>query len=307
MEKITLICPIHNEEKNIKIFVETFLKIFDKFKEIEFSILFADNNSTDNSYEIIKLMCEKNKKIKYLGYSKNYGVMKSIYTAIHHVNDDACAVFDCDLQDPADLLTQFILEWRKGFKIIYGKRIKREESLIIKILRNIFKKLNYLLKGFNIEVESGAWFLDKRAIDEIKNSIFDPYLPALINNLDFKKKPIMYERKKRKFGKSKFNFFRYLNYAVDGFISGTSQPLRISIFFSFIFGVISLFSAVYFLIAKFIMNIPFAEGIAAIIIINLFSFSLIFFFISIIGEYIGKIYLSENNKMKAKVYKKINF
>ncbi len=306
MEKITVICPIFNEEKNIEIFVKTFSQIFNEYKEIDFSILFADNNSSDNSYEIIKSICEKNSKIKYLRYSKNYGVMKSIYTAIHHVNDDACVIFDCDLQDPANLLGPFISEWKKGFKIIYGKRTKREESFLIGIFRNIFKKLNYLLRGFHVEVESGAWFLDKSAVDEIKNSIFDPFLPGLIYNLDFEKKSIPYERNERKFGKSKFNFFRYLDYAADGFTSGTSRPLRISIFFSFIFGIFSFVSATYFLIAKFILNIPFAEGIAAIIIINLFSFSLIFFFLSIIGEYIGKIFLAENNKSKAKINKKIN-
>ena len=106
MKKITIICPIYNEEKNIKIFVDTFLNIFEKYKEIEFSILFADNNSIDKSSEIIKSFCEKNDKIKYIKYSKNYGVMKTLYTAISQVNDDACSVFDCDLQDPPELIAE---------------------------------------------------------------------------------------------------------------------------------------------------------------------------------------------------------
>ena len=306
MKNITIICPVYNEEENIKIFVATFSQIFEKYKDLSFSILFADNNSTDKSYDLIKAICKNNDKIKYIRYSKNYGVMKSIYAALAHIDSDACCVFDCDLQDPAILLDEFITHWKDGYEIIYGKRVKRIESFHLSVLRIFFKKISFWVRGFNIEIESGAWFFDKNVVSEIKNCDFEPYLPVLINGLDFKKKSVPYERNDRKFGNSKFNIFKYLSYAADGLVSGTTRPLRISIFISFIFALFSFVSSVYFILAKFFLSVVFAEGVAAIIIINLISFSLIFFFLAILAEYVGKIYLSEENKKHAIIKKKIN-
>ena len=175
------------------------------------------------------------------------------------------------------------------------------------MLRNFFKKISSLFRGYTIEIESGAYFLDKDAINEMKKEEFDPFLPAMIQRLSFPKHGVIYDRINRKHGSSKFNFFNYLSYAADGLVSGTIQPLRISVVFSFLFALISFFSAIYFIIAKFLLNILFAEGIAAIIIINLFSFSLLFLFLGILGEYIGKIFLKEQNNKTPLISEKINF
>ena len=127
----------------------------------------------------------------------------------------------------------------------------------------------------------------------------------MINNLDFESKGVEYERIERKRGFSKFNFFNYLSYAAEGLVSGTIKPLRVSVYFSFLFGCISFFSNI-FSYSKVFLKIVFAEGVAAIIIINLISFSLIFLFLGILGEYIGKIYLKDDNKKIPKISEKIN-
>ncbi len=306
MKEITILCPIFNEEENIELFIKNFTQIFKNHPNYKFFILFADNASTDTSSQLLKNICKENKDIKYIRYLKNNGVMKSIFTAIKYVDTDGCAIFDCDLQDDPKLLTEFISNWELNNKIVYGKRIKRKEIFFLGFLRNIFKKLSEILRGYKIEIESGAWFLDKEVIDEIKNQEYDPFLPALISNLNFKSKGIDYKRNERKRGLSKFNFFNYLSYAADGLVSGTIKPLRISIYFSFLFALISFFSAIYFLLAKFYLGIVYSEGVAAIIIINLVSFTLIFLFFGILGEYIGKIYLKDDNKKTPKIYEKIN-
>jgi glycosyltransferase involved in cell wall biosynthesis len=306
MKEITVICPIYNEEKNIKIFFERFLEVFKKINNYKFVILFADNHSTDNSSAIIKNICKRSRRVKYIRYSINNGVMKSIYTAINLVKSDACAVFDCDLQDSPSLLIQFIKNWEKNYKIVFGKRIIRKENIFLSILRSIFKRLNFLSKGYNIEIESGAWFLDKSVIKELKNRKFDPFLPALIDRLSFKKKGIPYKRIGRVSGDSKFNFFSYISYATEGLISGTIKPLKLSVYFSFFFGLFSFLSAIYFILAKFYFKIYFAEGIAAIVIINLTSFALLFLFLSILGEYVGQMYLSDENQKLAVIEQKLN-
>ena len=125
--------------------------------------MFADNNSTDSSREILKKICTERKDIKYIRYAKNNGVMKSLFNAIKHVDTDACAVFDCDLQDDPKLLNEFI-KLGVRIKIIYGKRVRG--NIFLGFLE-IFSKNNYL-RGYEIEIESGAWFLDKEVIQQIR-------------------------------------------------------------------------------------------------------------------------------------------
>ena len=140
MKEITIVCPIFNEEENIKKFIKNFNEIFKNHLNYKFSILFADNASTDFSSRILKKICKENKDIKYIRYAKNNGVMKSLFNTIKHVDTDACAVFDCDLQDDPKLLNEFIKNWELEIKIIYGKRVKRKEIFLLGFLRNIFKK-----------------------------------------------------------------------------------------------------------------------------------------------------------------------
>ncbi len=305
-KKITIICPIFNEENNIIDFYISFIKIFERLPIYDFAIIFADNKSTDGSLKLIEGLCEKDKRISLLAYSKNFGVMKSIYTAISFVETDACAMFDCDMQDPPELILEFINKWMEGNKIVYGKRKLRVESKILYFLRKIQKKLEKFIKGYETNIESGAWFLDKVIINEIKKYPYDSFLPGLISRLGFKSDYVEYSRNIRKKGVSKFNYKLYFSYGIDGLISGTVTPLRISIIFSIIFALLCFFSSIYFLLAKFVLKITFQEGIAAILIINLLSFSIIFFILGIFGEYLGRIYIQKEDQRLAIVEKKIN-
>lgn len=294
-KKIVLICPTYNEIENINIFFERFSKIFnDKLlnEKYEFQLLFADNNSSDGSIDEIKLLSHKYDFVSYLSYSRNFGAMKSIYTAIRNLRDDtdACAVFDCDLQDPPDLIYQFIEAWEKDNKIVYGIRKGRNEKWTLNIFRKIFKKIDIYFRGYEITIESGAWFLDKKIINQFKITSFDQYLPGLLSRFGFKKKGIEYDRNIRERGKTKFGFVNYFSYALDGIFNGSIAPLRISVIFCVLFCSLFFLSSIYFVLAKFFFGIEFDEGIAAIAIINLFGFSIIFLILSILCEYAGRIY-----------------
>ena len=305
-KKITIICPVFNEEKNINDFYDTFCKIFEKLSNYDFRIMFADNKSTDNSLKLIEEISVKDKKVSLLGYSKNFGVMKSIYTAISFVEADACAIFDCDMQDPPELILELINKWEVGNKIVYGKRKSRTETKTLHFLRKIQKKIEKFVKGYDTNIESGAWFLDKVVVEEIKKYPYDSFLPGLISRLGFKSDYVEYVRNIRKKGLTKFNYKLYFLYGIDGLISGTITPLRISIVFSIFFAILCLISSVYFFLAKFIFKIIFQEGIAAVLIINLLSFSIIFFILGIFGEYLGRIYIRNEDQRLAIIEKKIN-
>jgi dolichol-phosphate mannosyltransferase len=210
------------------------------------------------------------------------------------------------MQDPPELILELISKWESGNKIVYGKRKLRTENKTLHFLRKIQKKLEKLIKGYETNIESGAWFLDKIVVDEIKKYPYDSFLPGLISRLGFKSDYVEYLRNVRKKGITKFNYKLYFLYGIDGLISGTITPLRISIVFSIFFAILCLISSIYFFLAKFVFEIIFQEGIAAVLIINLLSFSIIFFVLGIFGEYLGRIYIRNEDQRLAIIEKKIN-
>jgi dolichol-phosphate mannosyltransferase len=259
-----------------------------------FEYLFLDNCSTDNTLEIIKSISKLRSDVNYISYIKNYGAMHSIYSGIAYSlgKADGITIFDCDLQDPPSLLTEFLESWEEGYYFIYGKRESRIEIYTLTLLRNAYRMLERKINGYQVDIESGAWFLDQKIVEIIaKNTKFDPYLPGLLSRVSYKSKSIPYDRKARKHGYSKFNFFGYLAYSRDGIFSGSITPLRVSVISGLFLFVLGVLCAVYFLFAKFYLKIQFSEGVAALLILMLLMFSFTFLILGIIGEYVGKIYI----------------
>ncbi len=306
---ITILCPVFNESENVEDFYSRFMEVLPPLlNAYKFDFLFADNCSTDDTFEKLKLMHECNGNVRIIKYSRNFGVMKSIYTGIINTQSDAVAVFDCDLQDPPELLPEFIREWEKGAKIAYGIRRTRDEHVILNVLRRIYRKIESFFKSYEIEIESGAWLIDSRVVDELrKNKRFEPYLAGLIGRLGFQTAGIPYDRKRRLKGHSKFPLHSYFSYATDGLVSGTVAPLRISIIAGAFFSLASFLVAIYFIIARFFLDAPFASGVAAAIVIVLFGFGLNFIFLGIIGEYIGRLYLERETSEPAIIDEKIDY
>ncbi|QDM17960.1 glycosyltransferase family 2 protein [Tardiphaga sp. vice278] len=296
LRRITIFCPVYNEEENVGPFHETFSRVIAPLRsKYEFDFLFADNCSEDSTFEKLSALSEQHGEIGVIRYSRNFGVMKSIYTGILSSTGDAVAVFDCDLQDPPELLLRFISAWEAGAKIAYGKRRSREEPKLITVLRRSFRWLESKFQKNRIEIESGAWFLDRRIVSELrKRNRFEPYLAGLLSRLGFASVGIEYDRRQRELGTSKFNIRSYFSYATDGIVSGTVLPLRLAVWLGVAISTISFLAMIFFLFDKFLFGGNFAAGVAANIIITLFNFGINFIFLGIIGEYVGRIYLERD-------------
>lgn len=297
---ITILCPVYNESDNVDRFVREFMCAINLVdKRYSFEFLFADNCSTDDTVKRLLRLQSLHSNIRIIKYSRNFGVMKSIFTGILNSNTNACAVFDCDLQDPPELIVDFVNQWEAGAKVVYGVRRKRDEGSLIAILRNVFRNIETFFKGYKVNLESGAWFLDARVIQELRKVPFEPYLAGLIARLGFKSIGVPYDRRKRLYGESKFGFVKYFSYARDGLVSGTIAPLRLAVLFGIIFSLLSFLFGLYFIYAKLFLNINFAAGMAGLIVIVLFGFGLSFFLIGIVGEYVGRIYLEKESSQFA--------
>lgn len=296
---ITILCPVYNEVENIDNFYTTFNNYTKDIVNYKFNFVFTDNHSTDGSFDVIKKLSAMHPNVRGYRFSKNFGYMKSIYTGFTNSGDDACVIFDCDLQDPPFLISNFIKSWESGYKVIYGKRSIRVESQSLGFLRAAYRKFENFVKGYKVEIESGTWFLDKQVIDELKKIQFDPYLPGLISRLGFSTIGIDYQRLAREKGTAKGNIPLYLAYARDGLVSGTITPLRLMAVFGALVSLISFVLMFYFLFAKLFLGAPFASGVAALSIITLFGFGINFIFLGVLGEYIGRIYMERESRHAA--------
>ena len=143
MKKISVCIPVLNEEKNILVAYEEITNLFkSEIPDYQYEIIFTDNNSQDQTENIIEKICEEDKFVKYLRFKYNLGYDKSIMEGYKVCTGDAAIVIDCDLQDPVEIIREFILEWQKGFDLVYGIRKERNENFIIVFLRNFFLSFN---------------------------------------------------------------------------------------------------------------------------------------------------------------------
>lgn len=318
MEKklISIVTPVYNEEETINYYFDKIFSEINKLKEnFDFEIILSDNNSSDNTFAVIKQKAKEFKNIKAYKLSKNYGYQKSLWTAICQSRGDAIIPIDCDLQDPPELLETFIEQWKKGYKIVYGVRTSRKENFLktkkivdFPMMRNIFYWLLNKISEDKIPRNVGDFMLlDRIIVDKIK-SINDQniYLRGVIFSLGFKRKSINYERKARKYGNTKFYFTKSLKLAVDGIVGLSSLPLRIASIFGVIIASVTLLLSIFFILSKFMFDINYPAGLTTIIVLVLFGISLNALFLGIIGEYLSRIYDQQKNRPITIIEERIN-
>ena len=299
MKKISICIPVLNEEKNILIAYEEIKKLFKiSISNYEYEIIFTDNSSDDESENIIKKICEKDKFVKYVRFKNNVGYDKSIMEGYKVCTGEAAIVIDCDLQDPVELIKDFISEWEKGYDLVYGIRKKRNENMIISILRKIYYKLMNTNSINNYPLDAGDFrIIDKKIINYFKddNSLF-PYMRGITFYFSKNSKGIEYNRDERKRGTSKLGIYNTFTYAINALIEET--PIFIRFFGRFV--LFFSLSTFLFTVINMLSNFNFMAFFNNVILV---IFSIITIFLSIVGEYVLRIYL-HLKKTKTIIYDK---
>ena len=162
---ITIICPFYNELETLPIFYSKIITILENEKNYNFEIIFVDNASNDGSLEKLKdlildnIETKNNIKIKIISFTRNFGYQKSLLAGYKYSSGDASIVIDTDLEDPPELISQFLNKWSEGYDVVYGKRVDREENILIKNLRNYFYKLLTVSADFKINDQMAEFCL----------------------------------------------------------------------------------------------------------------------------------------------------
>lgn len=310
VKKISIITPCFNEEENVDELYERIKSVLQNFKnKYKYEHIFIDNASTDLTVEKIKILSKKDKNVKLIVNSRNYGHIRSPFYGLMQAKGDAVMLLCSDLQDPPELIPDFIKKWEDGYKIVIGQKVSSKENRLMFLIRKLYY---YLIRKFS-EIEqvqnfTGFGLYDKRII-EILKTINDPYpyFRGLISEIGFERAIVEYEQPVRKRGKTKNNYYTLYDMAMTGFVNHTKVPLRLAVFIGIFTGIFSFIIALFYLVYKLIYWETFAAGTAPLVIGIFFIGSIQLFFIGIIGEYIGAIYTQVKNRPLVIEKERINF
>ncbi|MBR7131485.1 MAG: glycosyltransferase family 2 protein [Lentisphaeria bacterium] len=310
MKKISIASSCWNEAENILPFYERCKLELDRHPEYDYEFVISDNLSTDGTREILREIAAKDPKFKVILNANNFGHIRSPFNALLNASGDLVFYLCSDLQEPPEMLTEFLKKYEEGCKVIAGVRSGTRASLLMECLRGIYYKM---LKKFSpsddlIERFTGFGLYDRCFMDALKK-YHDPYpyFRGLVSEIGFKRCEVPFIQEKRKHGKTKNNFFTLYDMAMTGFVNHTKLPLRLAVFSGFFIAFLSLLVALGYFIYKLCNWDNFQVGMAPLVI-GLFFFSAVqLIFIGILGEYIGAIYTQVKNKPLVIEEERINF
>lgn len=292
MKTISILIPAYNEEAVLdKLFVRL-TDLARTHKSHDFEFLFVNDGSKDKTLEIIKEYAEKDSRVSYVNFSRNFGKEIAMIAGLDHVRGDATVIIDADLQDPPELIPDMITLWEEGYDDVYAKRRSREgETWLKKQTSRLYYKSLQRLTSIPIQEDTGDFrLLDRRVVEALK--LFresERNTKAMFSWVGFNKKEILYDRDPRAAGETKWNYLKLINLAIDGITSFTTAPLRIS---TVIGAVVSVATFLYliFLVFRTIFFGTDLAGYPSMMAVILFLGGVQLLSLGIIGEYIGRIF-----------------
>ena len=298
MKKISIIIPAYNEEESLPFLYERLERLMDSISNYEFEILFVNDGSKDNTLNLIKEYREKDNRISYVDFSRNFGKEIGMIAGLDYATGDAVIFMDADLQDPPELIPEMIKYWEEGYDDVYAQRKSRAgETFLKKFTSKMYYKVLQALTPVPIQKDTGDFrLLDRRCVNALKKlRETDRNSKSMFSWIGYKKKAVFYDRDPRVAGKTKWNYKKLIDLAIDGITSFTTSPLRISTYIA-IPTFLALFVYFIYVIIKCIrFNIAIQAFQATILLILFFSGIQILLF-GIIGEYLGRIFNASKNR-----------
>lgn len=292
MKKISLLIPAYNEQDVLSPLYERLDKLANSSSGYNFEFLFINDGSLDETLEIIKKLSKKDERVSYINLSRNFGKEIAMIAGLDHVTGDATVIIDADLQDPPELIPKMIKLWEDGYDDVYAKRNSREgETWLKKASSQLFYRILQKSTNIPIQIDTGDFrLLDRRCVEALKQiRESERYTKGMFSWIGYKKKEISYDRDPRIAGKSKFNYLKLINFAIDGITSFTTSPLRISSIIGFIISLIAFIFIAVIVFKTLIFGDP-VSGYPSLMAVILFLGGIQLVSLGIIGEYIGRIF-----------------
>jgi len=286
---VTVVVPTYNEQENIPLVYQRLTDLFkNKLSQYNLEILFIDNCSTDSSREQILALTKEDKCVKAIFNARNFGFSRSTFYGLTQATGDCAILMFADMQDPPELIPEFLAEWEAGYKIVIGvKSRSRENPIMFQVRRIYYFLLRKISEIEHIEQYNGFGLYDRSFIKVIKNLDDSlPYLRGIVAELGFRRKEIPYIQEKRQHGKTKFNFIKLYDVAMLGITSYSKVVMRLATLIGFFVAIISLAVATFTFVYKIFHWDAYPIGNAAISIGVFFFGAVQLFFVGLLGEYV---------------------
>jgi glycosyltransferase involved in cell wall biosynthesis len=310
MKLISVVSPCYNEEGNVKALTDRVRTLFAQLPQYRYEHILADNNSSDATVEILRGIAALDPNVKIIVNTRNFGHLRSPQHAIMEAQGDAVVVLLSDLQDPPELILEFIREWEAGFPVVVAvKSTSDENGLMYKIRSGYYKMVARLTDVNVLEHFTGFGLYDRKVIEVLRKDFRDPYpyFRGQIAEIGFPQKILYYNQKRRASGITKNNFYSLYDMAILGITNLSKVPLRLVVFGGFISAALSLFAGFAYLIAKLIFWNSFELGLAPTMVGLFFLGSVQLISLGIIGEYVGSIHTLVQNRPLVTEKERVNF
>ncbi|KAB8054796.1 glycosyltransferase [Janthinobacterium rivuli] len=305
---ISIVTPCYNEEENIDELYQRIAAVMATLP-YDYEHICIDNASTDGTVKRIKELAAQDKRVKLIVNARNFGHIKSPYYAIQQSNGDACVLIASDLQDPPEMIIEFVKKWEEGFKTVLAVKPESEESSVMFFLRKSYYRLiTKISEVALVQNATGAGLFDRAVID-ILRTIDDPYpyFRGLLCEIGFPIATVPFKQPRRQRGVTKNNFYTLYDIGMLGITNHSKVPLRLMAMSGFFLAFLSLLVAFMFFVAKLLFWDSFQLGTAPILIGIFFFGAIQAFFIGVLGEYIGSIHTQVRKMPLVVELERVNF
>ena len=309
MKLVSVVTPCFNEEGNVREVYERVRGVFQKLPQYACEHVFIDNASTDGTVEELRRIASADPAVRVILNRRNFGQERSPYHAVLQTRGDAVIVLASDLQDPPEMIEQFVQRWEQGFKVVLGVKRTTQESATMALLRKSYYRMMERLSDVRLIQHATGFGLYDRAFIDLLRTLDDPYpyTRGLVAEFGFEAATIPYDKPARKRGVTKNNFYTLYDLAMAGMTSHSKVPLRIATIVGFSLSALSFLTAIGYFVYKLIFWNRFAVGVAPIVIGIFLSFSVQLFFLGILGEYVAVIHARVMHRPRVVEKERINF
>ena len=289
MKKISILIPCYNESANVDTLYTAITRETNILNQYDWEVIFEDNNSTDNTVELLRNLSNHDGRVRIIVNMSNYGTERSGSNLFLSPCADAVICMAADLEDPPELIKRFVEAWEQGWPVVLGQYAKREDGFLIHCCRRLYYKIVTAFSDVRVEGNvTGFGLYDMTVVDEIRKlKEYNVNLRFLCSELGYPVKYITYNKPKRKGGKSSYSFLRYYRVAVDSLVLTSHAPLHFASFIGFVISICSLLVAIYYFMQKMLHWYTFELGLAPMVIGMFFLGGVQLFFVGVLGEYLS--------------------
>ena len=288
--EVSIVIPVYNEVENLAVLYDRLVKALEE-AAISFEVVFVDDGSTDESVKCLNDLSVSDKRVVVVELARNFGHQVAITAGLDFARGRGIVVMDADLQDPPEVLPQFIDKWREGHDVVYAIRERRKESWILRLSYAMFYRVLHHIAHIDIPLDAGDFcIMDRRVVELLKQMPErNRFVRGIRSWVGFNQVGLPFERHERHAGQSKYTVGRLMLLALDGLISFSYVPLRVITALGLSVSVVSLLLAIFFFVKKLLYGLS-PPGYASIIVSIFFLAGIQLITLGVIGEYVGRIF-----------------